>query len=111
MWSNRFGGEYIGETSMTMGERYKEHLREPSPIQVHIQSTEHQLSQDNFNIIGMEGQDLTKLIKESIYIRVNNPRLNKNIGKFQLNQIWDRVLFSTPNIKVAIPTWNVQHSS
>ena len=26
------GDEYIGETSRTFGERYKEHLKEPSPI-------------------------------------------------------------------------------
>ena len=81
-------------------------FKRPSPIQAHIQSSGHQLSQDNFNIIGREGQDLTRLIKESIYIRVNNPTLNRNIGKFQLNCIWDRVLFSTPNIKVAIPAVN-----
>ena len=36
------------------------------PIQVHSQLTGHQLSPDNFNIIGREGQDLTRLIKESI---------------------------------------------
>ena len=76
------GEEYIGETSSTLGERYKEHLREPSLIQVHIQSTGHQFSQDNFNIIGRDSQDLTRLIKESIYIRVNTPTLNRNIGRF-----------------------------
>ena len=103
------GKEYIRETSRTLGERYKEHLKEPSPIQAHSQLTGHQLSPDNFNIIGMEGQDLTMLIKESIYIRVNNPTLNRNIGKFQCNHIWDRVLFSTCNLKVAIPQGNVQH--
>ena len=27
--------EYIGETSRTFRERYKEHLKEPSPIHVH----------------------------------------------------------------------------
>ena len=90
------GEEYIGETSSTLGERYKEHLREPSPIQVYSQLTGHQLSQDNFHIVGRECQDLTRLIKESIYIRVNNPTLNRNIGMFQPNHIWDRVLFSNP---------------
>ena len=104
------GEEYIGETSSTLGERYKENLREPSPIQVHIQSSGHQFSQDNFNIIGKDNQDLTRLIKESIYIRVNNLTPDRNIGKYQLNHIWDRVLFSTSNIKVAIPTGNAQHS-
>ena len=73
-------------------------------------ATQHQLSQDHFNIIGREGQDLTRLIKESIYIRLNNPTLNRNIEKYQLNLIWDRVLLSTPNIEVAIPTGNAQHS-
>ena len=104
------GQEYIGETSRTLGERYKEHLREPCPIQAHSKLTGHKLSQDNFNIIGREGQDLTRLVKESIYIRVNNPTLHRNIGKFQLNNIWDKVLFSTPNIKVAIPKGNAQPS-
>ena len=102
--------EYISETARILGERYKEHLRESSPIQVYSQSSRHPLSQDNFYIIGREGQDLTRVIKESIYIRVNNPTLNRNIGKFQLHHIWNRVLFSTPYIKVAIPTGNVQHS-
>ena len=52
-----------------------------------------------------EIKDLTTLIKikESIYIRVNNPMLNRNTGKFQLSHICDRVLLSTPNPKVAIP--------
>ena len=50
---------------------------------------------------GWEGQDITRLIKQSIFIMVNNPTLNRNIGKFQLNHIWDGVLFGTPNIKVA----------
>ena len=104
------GEDYIGETSRTLGERYKEHLREPSPIQAHSQLIGHQLSQDNFTIIGREDQDITRLIKESIFIRVNNPTLNRNTGKFQLSHIWDRVLFSTPNIKVAIPKGNMQHS-
>ena len=81
------GEEDIGETSRMLGEWSKEHLREPSPIQVYSQTTGHQPSQDNFHRIGREGQDLTRLIKESIYIKVNNPTLNRNIGKFQLNHI------------------------
>ena len=86
------------ETSRTLGEWYKEHLREPSPIQAHTQLTGHQISPDNFNILGRESQDLTRLIKESIYIRASNPMLNRNIGKFQLSHVWDGVLFSTPNL-------------
>ena len=104
------GDKYIGETSRTLGEWCKEHMREPSPIQVHRQLTGHHTTMHNFNILGREGQDLTRLIKEAIFIRVNNPTLNRNIGKFQLSHIWDRVLFSTPNLKAAFPQGNVQHS-
>ena len=37
---------------------------------------------------------------ESIYIRVNNPILNRNIVKFNLNHIWDRVLLNTLDLKI-----------
>ena len=100
--------EYIGKTSRTLGECYREHRKEPSPIYAHSLHTGHQLSPDQFNIIGREDQDLFRLIKESIYIRVNNPTLNRNIGKFNLSHIWDRVLFSTPNLKTAFP-WGYAH--
>ena len=36
--------------------------------------------------------------------------LNRNIGKFQLNHIWDKVLFSPSNLKVAILQGNAQYS-
>ena len=47
-----------------------------------------------------EGLDdnLARNIKESIYIRVNNPTLNNNIGKFNLSHIWDRVLIITKGL-------------
>ena len=92
--------EYIGETSRTLGERRKEHLRQPSPIHGHIQQTGHGITEDSFNIIGREVQGLARTIKESIYIRVNNPTLNQNIGKYNLNHIWDRVRFNTPGLKL-----------
>ena len=28
--------------------------------------------------------------------------LNRNIGKYNLNHIWDRVLFNTPGLKIKI---------
>ena len=104
------GEEYIGETARTLGVRYWEHLRGPSPIQVHNQLMGYHTTQDNFSIICREGQNFTRLIKESIFIRVNNPNLNRNIGKLQLSHIWDEVLLSTPCIKVAIPKGNAQDS-
>ena len=87
--------EYTGETSRTFGERYKEHLKAPSAIHHHSSQTGHTTNQNNFQIIRREGQNLARNIKESIYIRVNNPSLNNNIGKFNLSHIWDRVLLNT----------------
>ena len=42
--------------------------------------------------------NLARNIKESIYIRVNNPSLNNNVGKFNLSHIWDRVLLNTKGL-------------
>ena len=86
--------EYIGEISRTFGERYKEHLKAPSAIYHHSSQTGHPTSHNNFQIIWREGHNLARNIKESIYIRVNNPTLNNNIGKFNLSHIWDRVLLN-----------------
>ena len=90
--------EYIGETSRTFGERYKEHLKAPSAIHHHSTLTGQTTNHNNFQIIGREGHNLARNIKESIYIRVNNPSLNNNIGKFNLSHIWDRVLLNTKGL-------------
>ena len=92
--------EYIGETSRTFGERYKEHLKDPSPIHHHNNQTNHPINHNNFQIIGREGHHLSRYIKESIFIRVNNPTLNSNVGKFNLPHIWDRVLTNIPGLKL-----------
>ena len=93
--------EYIGETGRTLGERRREHLKQPLPIHRHSQASGHPIDDNNFNIIGREDQGQARTIKESIYIRVNNPTLNQNVGKYNLNHIWDRVLFKTPGLKLA----------
>ena len=73
--------EYMWETSRTFAERFKEHLKEPSPIHHHSTNTGHPTTQHNFQIIGREGHGIAWTIKESIYIRVNNSTSNINIGK------------------------------
>ena len=92
--------EYIGETSRALGDRCKENLKGPSPTHVHIQHTGHSATADNFKITGRENRDLARTIKEPIYIRVNNPSLNRNIGKYHLSHLWDRVLFNIPGLKI-----------
>ena len=92
--------EYIGEASRTFGERYREHLKAPSPIHDHSDISGHTTSLDNFSIVGREEQNLSRLIKESMYIRVNVPSQNKNIGKFHLPHLWNEVLNNSRELKI-----------
>ena len=78
--------EYIGESARTFAERFKEHLKPPSPIYDHSNISGHSVTIDNFSIVGREDQNLKRAIKEALYIRRNNPSLNKNIGKYHLPQ-------------------------
>ena len=91
--------EYIGESGRTFGERYKENLKAPSPIFLHQSNSGYVTTLDNFKITGREGNSLARTIEESMYIRVNNPTLNRNIGKYNLPHIWDKLLFSIPELK------------
>ena len=50
------------------------------------------------DLLGGVEEGVPRNIKESIYIRVNNPSLNNNIGKFNLSHIWDRVLLNTKGL-------------
>ena len=100
---------YIGETSRTFGERYKEHLKDPSTIHQHSHLTGHPTSHNNFQIIGREGHNVARNIKESIFIRVNNPTLNRNIGKFNLPHICNRVLLKTPGLNLNRHVHTVGH--
>ena len=70
------------------------------PIHVHNTQTGHNTTPDNFNIKGREDHGLARTIKEYIYIQVNNLTLNRNIGKYNLHHIWDRVLLNTPDVKI-----------
>ena len=50
--------EYIGVTARTFWERFKEHLKAPSPIYDHSNITGHSTTLNNFNIVGREEQPL-----------------------------------------------------
>ena len=59
----------------------------------------HKVTMNNFTLIGREEQNLTRAIKEALFIRVNDPSLNRNIGKYHLPHIWDEVLLQNISIK------------
>ena len=92
--------EYIGESARNFEDRFKEHLKSPSPIHDLINISGHSVTIDNFSIVGREDQNLIRLIKETLYIRANNPSLNKNVGKYHLPHIWDEVLYNISELKL-----------
>ena len=93
------GEEYIGESGRTFAERFKEHQKPPSPIFDHYNTSGHNININKFTIVGREDQNLTRTIKEAILIRVNDPSLNRNVGKYHLPHIWDEVLHRTSELK------------
>ena len=93
-------GEYIGESARNFGERFKEHQKAPSPIHDHINISGHRVSIEDFSILAREDQNLLRAIKEAIYIRANNPSLNRNVDKFHLPHIWDEVLLNISELKL-----------
>ena len=92
--------EYIGELGRTFAERFREHMRAPSPIHDHFNIIGHEVSLDNFSIVGREDQSMARTIREAMLIRVNDPSLNRNICKYQLPHIWDEVLAKSPELQL-----------
>ena len=91
--------------------RFKEHLKEePYPVHHPSNNTGHTTTQDNFQIIGREDHGIARTIKESIYIRLNNARLNTTIGKFNLHHMWDRALLNTPGHEMKRHVHDIDHA-
>ena len=61
--------------------------------------TGHTTTIENFSIVRREDQNLIRTIKEPLYIRVNNPSLNKTISKYHLPHIWHEALFNTSGLR------------
>ena len=72
------------ESSRNFSERLKEDQKAPSPIFDHFTTTGHNIKLKNFTIVGKEDQNLKRAIKEAMYIRTNDPSLNRNVGKYHL---------------------------
>ena len=54
--------EYIWEISRILGERFKEHLKKPTPICDHFHNTGHTTAQDTFQMIGREDHGFARTI-------------------------------------------------
>ena len=98
---------YIEESGMALGERVKEHLKAPSPVFHHSSTTGHSLDPDNFSIIHKEVHSHSRTINEAMFIWVNDPTLNRNLGKYQLPHVWDSILHASPTLQLkssSLPT-------
>ena len=47
-----------------------------------------------------EAQGPSRNVTEAMFIHVNDPSLNRNLGKYQLPHIWDNILQGTPALQV-----------
>ena len=88
--------KYIGESGRTFEERLKEHCWAPSPIYELSNTSGNCINVDSFTTVGREMHGITRTIRKAMFIRVNDPSFNHNLGKFQLPNIWDGVLQDTP---------------
>ena len=78
-----------------------------SAIHDHYNTTGHDISIDNFSFVGTKDQNMARPIKEAILIRVNDPSLYRNIGKYQLPYIWDQVLMTYQNSSLSKQPHNI----
>ena len=90
---------YIGESGRSLGERVKEHLKAPSPIHLHSTTTGHPMNPEQFSIVHKEVNNHSRTIMEAMFICVQDPTLNRNLGKYQLLHIWDHLLHASPTLQ------------
>ena len=59
-------------------------------------TTGYSIQLDNFSIMDREYQGVIRILKDAMFIRVHDPSLTRNPGKYQLPHIWDQVLQDMP---------------
>ena len=88
----------ILESPQELLEKGSRNIWNPPPIYDHSNISGHNVTINNFNIVGREDLNQMRTIKEALYIRVNDPSLNRNVGKYHLPHVWDEVLFNTSEL-------------
>ena len=58
--------EYTGGSSRTFVDRFKEHLKDCSPIHDHYNIRGHATTKDNFSIVQRQNQNLMRTIREEL---------------------------------------------
>ena len=77
-----------------------EHFKAPSPIHLYSTTTGHPMDPEQFNIVHKEVNSLSRTIKKAMFICIQDPNLNRNLGKYQLQHIWDHLLQASPTLQL-----------
>ncbi len=88
---------YIGETERSLKARFMEHRRPSSTTSevskhIHGDEPQHGVDLTQVQILTTEPKWFERGVKESIYIKVNKPSLNRDGGRYQLPNVWDNIL-------------------
>lgn len=99
---------YIGETSRSVEERVKEHVRDitkknlKSAVALHIiQNSSHKINQESATLINREPRYFHRKFKEALFIKNTPHRMNRDMG-MDINPIWSSLLLPLTS-KLIIP--------
>ena len=76
-------------------------------------TTGHPMDPEQFSIVHKEVNNQSRTIKEAMFICVQDPTLNRNLGKYQLLHIWDHLLMESPTLQhkpSSLPTTSIPHT-
>ena len=88
---------YIGETERSLRTRFLEHKR-PSSVSsevsqhIHIESPDHKVDLEQTLVLDREPRYFERGVKEAIYIKANQPSLNRDGGRYKLPSVYDTII-------------------
>ncbi len=83
----------VWETGRSVEERYSDHLKGQSAIHSHLNESQHTSpGVENVKVLCKESNQIKRKIKETLYIKVNDPELNRNIGKYTIPDLYNKIL-------------------
>ena len=94
---DNYDDSYIGETGRSLKARFSEHKRASSvnsEVSKHINCdhSDHSIPLDNVKILEVEPKWFERGMRAVIQIRMNNPTLNKDAGRYNLTPVWNNAL-------------------
>ena len=62
---------------------------------------------EQFSIVHKEVNNQSRTIKEAMFIWVQDPTINRNLGKYQLPHIWDHLLMASQPCSTSLPVFQL----